>query len=33
MDVGPSGLTLVELAPDVSVEEVVAATDADLTVS
>jgi len=33
MDVGPSGLTLVELAPDVSVEEVIAATDADLIVA
>jgi len=33
IDVGPRGLTLVELAPDVSLNEVVAATDADLIVA
>ena len=33
IDVGPRGLTLVELAPDVSLNEVVAATDADLSVA
>jgi 3-oxoacid CoA-transferase subunit B len=33
LDVGPRGLTLVELAPDVSLNEVVAATDADLIVA
>jgi 3-oxoacid CoA-transferase subunit B len=33
IDVGPLGLTLVELAPDVSLNEVIAATDADLIVA